>query len=114
MKIGQKFGEWEVIDSKSIKHNHMNYILCYDEKNNNLRYVKLYNLVNGFTKSSLGGSRGHSTRYKHKHLPKYVYKFELGNIKYRVIYKTPGTNKTNTIFYFHKLKDAKDFAKVLN
>ena len=64
-------------------------------------------------KSHNKGNKGHSTRYKFKSLPKYVYFFLTKDSKkvYRVCKKVQG--KTVTKGYFKDLKDAKLAAREL-
>ena len=120
IKVSQRFGNWEVMDNTEIIINQYSAkaILCYDHILNELRYVRKCNLLNGQSRGSLGGNKkipGHSTRYKHTHLPKYVYSYNnpASHKKFRVAYKRPRTNDVKTMGYFYTLKQAKDFAEVL-
>lgn len=115
---GQKFGNWEIVDPNREYIQEPSrikpVILCYDSVYNELRYVRVQCLINRTSKGSKKGNIGWSTRCKFKSLPKYVYKYPLGKKKYRVLYKTPGTNSVKTLFYFNKLEDATNFAQVLH
>lgn len=118
---GQKFGNWEVINPKreyiqgpKIK---LPYILCFDSIYNELRYVRVNSLVNGTSKGSKIGSKGWSTRYKFKSLPKYVYLFQSKNLNskcpmFRVMKKDKG--KVITYGYFYNLTEAKNQAEAMN
>jgi len=48
VRVGQRFGNYQVIDSELLYNpkTHKNYVLCYNELSNNIRYVYIYQLLN--------------------------------------------------------------------
>lgn len=120
---GEKINAWEVIDPTRYYRKQPNgkkvpMILCYSEPMNVFKYVNVYYLTSGISKGyGLGSNRGdHSTRYKFKSLPKYVYLYQNISSKkvFRVCKKVKGTNDVKTLGYFRSLKEAKEVAKELN
>ena len=119
IKRGMKFGNWEVVNTERayIGKYANKAVLCYDVVGNILKYVNVYHLLNGVSKGSKESMKGrfslggHSTRYKNKDLPKYVYKFPLGELKYRVMKKIGG--RVETLSYFKTVEAAKSFAGLL-
>lgn len=130
LKKGQMFGNWMVIDPTreylvNPNGEKVAVILCYDERSNMLKYVRIHALVYGSSKGSreaynLHRSQfgSHSTRYKHKRLPKGVYYFKnanksaIGKKPYRVCKKV--NNETVTYGYFKYLDEATAFLQMIN
>jgi hypothetical protein len=119
IRRGQKFGDWQVVDSKCVKVSNSGYmILCYDPIANDLKYVSKYNLLAGTsTKSRLRlnewfGGCCHTTRYLHKELPKYIQYFPhpSSKKKFRVVRNTKDLGY-KTYGYFKTLKEAKNYKR---
>lgn len=108
VRLGGRFGRWKVI-SKEVRRNesHVKRVLCKDTITGVKRWVVLSNLYNGSSKGSHLGNLGHSTRFKHKNLPMYVYRFrtETHKDKFRVCIKEKG--KVLTLGYFRTLTEAR-------
>ena len=116
IKIRQRFGDWQVIDSTiEIGKRSHKFVLCYDHIADEIEYVRVFSLLNRTStkhKSRRGNKRGYSTRYLYLHLPKYVYKFTNPNSikKFRVcIKRKPKGHKT--LGYFNTIKEASVFIR---
>lgn len=108
MRKGQIIGNYIVVcdkPKKDIKGNTM-----YKTKHvtlGRIKYRTIYNIQYSLNKAPVG-NKGHSTRTKHKTLPKYVYLHKSNNkgryTYYKVCKKESG--KVRTLAYFKSLKEA--------